>query len=369
MPVIFRRACQSVLVLLTLVSVLAPNLSSAQTSEEPIKVTTARRLSGCFRTCCMTCLEWSGDRPRTAFGIKLEQPTSPAMDANGKPLALIVDESRPLVIFVHGWNASAEDEDSLLKPARDLKMDWGAFRYPFNQPIADSAAFLSSELKRVGREQPHRRITLLAFSMGGLVCREALENAKLDPGNVDQLLMVATPSHGTSCARLGHGLEVVKQLVVRSDRYATCADGCYACLQDGMGEALGDMAPESEFLKRLNARPRNPRVNYSIFLGLGGKFSDTQMQVVHLAAHAAKQVRLVKFVATKVEAVVTETNDSLPQSDGIVNVESGRLDGVTDVVLANFDHCSIIDRVEDPATQAVYAGIAKRLQRKPGKKE
>src|SRR4051812_31525323 len=111
--------------LTALVLAIAPSRAWSQTVEEPIKDTTARQVSRCIRSCCMTCLEWSADRPHTEFGIKLQQP---AQQPGAAATTISVDATTPLVIFVHGWNASAEDEDSLLKPAQDLKMDCGTFR-------------------------------------------------------------------------------------------------------------------------------------------------------------------------------------------------------------------------------------------------
>src|SRR5262249_39105683 len=134
----------------------------------------------------------------------------------------------------------------------------GALRYSSDQSISDSAALLSQELRRLAHEQPDRKITLLTHSMGGLVARGAIENAALDPGNVSQLIMIAPPTHGTSCAYLSLPAELLGH--TSSGRDHSLAHLVLTGIENSLSEARNDLKPDSAYLECLNRRSRNPRV-------------------------------------------------------------------------------------------------------------
>lgn len=71
---------------------------------------------------------------------------------------------------------------------------------PLAADIDVLARALAREITDFHRAQGNVPITVLAHSMGGLLCRAALRD--LDPRWVRRLVTIATPHHGTSIARL-----------------------------------------------------------------------------------------------------------------------------------------------------------------------
>ena len=100
------------------------------------------------------------------------------------------------------------------------------------------------------------------------LARAVAENPALDPGNVTRLLMVATPNQGSRMAEYTVGADLWEFLVRRRDGSLT--KRLYASVEDGLGEAAEDLQPDSDFLRTLNARKRNPKIQYTLFLGTGG---------------------------------------------------------------------------------------------------
>src|SRR5262245_51121063 len=215
-----------------------------------------------FRTVAMQWLNRSGDRPTTKFGIALD------------PSAQQAPADRQLVVLVHGFNSSPEHLLGLSAAIREAGYACGTLRYPNDQPIEDSAKLLSAELRRLAGDYSGRKVVLITHSMGGLVAREAIENPALDPGNVSQLLMIAPPSHGTSCAYLACRADMLEHRTPETHNLLDCL---YASIEDGLGEARHELKPNSHFLEELNRRSRNPKVHYTVFLGTGTAFTRDQL--------------------------------------------------------------------------------------------
>ncbi len=309
------------------------------------------------RTVAMQWLNRSGARPVTKFGITLDDNAKPA-----KNDAVAIAAEKPLVILVHGFNSSPERNAALVEPIRHAGHACGAFRYPNDQPIADSAALLARELAQIAKNQPQRKVTLVAYSMGGLVAREAIENKSLDPGNVAQLIMVGPPSHGSSCARIACSGDLWEHGC--NTQHGTL-DCLYACLEDGLGEARHDLKPGSAFLTQLNERPRNAAVRYTVFLGTGGKLSPEQLEQLQTTLErSARANSLVKLLQPALQRTIVDLNDAACEGDGIVSVARGRLDGVNDTVLLGFNHWNVIDCPEQPAVKKLHAEILARLAKK-----
>src|SRR5262249_34274874 len=147
----------------------------------------------------------------------------------------------------------------------------GALRYSSDRSIGDSAALLSQELLHLAHEQPARKIALLTHSMGGLVARAAIEDAALDPGNVSQLIMIAPPTHGTSCAYLALPAELLGHSA--GSRDCSLAHLILTGIENSLSEARDDLKPDSAYLQALNNHPRNPNVRYTVLLGTGTMFT------------------------------------------------------------------------------------------------
>jgi len=305
-------------------------------------------LRGIFRGAVMNWLDSSGNRTKTKFGIDLDEKS------------LAAPAEKPLVIVIHGYNSSPQRMTVFSDLVRAAGYPYGTFCYPNDQAIVDSAALLSSELKKLAARFPTRRIALLTHSMGGLVARATIENSETDPGNVSQLIMIAPPSHGTTWAYLSYSADLWE--CTRGDR--CLMDRVYGTLEDGMGEARYDLQPTSAFLKTLNDRPRNPKVCYSIFLGTGTTFSRASFE------HAQKVVdrccesdRFLGIIKPALDSAMCDLEDAVDIGDGVVSVARGKLDGVDDTTLLGFDHWNVVREPDSDAVKSLHGEILARLAR------
>jgi pimeloyl-ACP methyl ester carboxylesterase len=287
-------------------------------------------------------------RPRQ-FGLKLE--------AGWHKAAL----DKPLVLVVPGFQANRDSTDALASAFRKEHFLAGAFHFPNGQAIEDSAQLLARELRRLAREQPERRVRLVAFSMGGLLARRVIEDPDLDPGNVGRLIMVATPNHGSKLACFGFGLELWEHLVESKERNP--CQKFYQSIEDGLSEAAEDLQPDSVFLHKLNARPRNSKVRYSLLLGTGGKVPEAALQKLRrCCAAAAATNRLVRLFGPRLKDML-DLDEVLPgKGDGVVAVARGKLAGVNDMVLLDFDHLGIGTEPKTAAERRLRQEIVQRLK-------
>ena len=269
---------------------------------------------------------------------------------------------RPLVVLIHGIDSTPERVGHILGAIREDGLLCATFRYPNDQPIADSAQLLSRELGNVAAKQPGRRVILLTHSMGGLVAREAVENPDLDPGNVERLLLVAPPSRGSVLAHFAFGLEVWEHTVRERQRRA--AERLFSAIEDGLGEALEDLEPGSPFLKRLNGRPRNPRVRYSIFLGTAAPLEKENLESLRRSLRAAgERNRFVRLFGGKLDGHLSDLEEVLRgKGDGAVAVKRGRLEGVEDVVVLPFDHQALTCAPRTTGEKSLREAILQRLR-------
>ena len=89
--------------------------------------------------------------------------------------------------------------------------------------------------------------------MGSLVARACIEDPLYDPGNVERLIMIAPPTHGTLIAHFAVGTDVWEHWLSRRDGgpWRRTRDS----IVDGLGEAADDLCPNSDFLARAERPP------------------------------------------------------------------------------------------------------------------
>jgi pimeloyl-ACP methyl ester carboxylesterase len=281
-----------------------------------------------------------------AFGLKLDEDRSTA-------------PGRPLVVLIHGYNATPDSLSTLHRRLRDDGWVCGVMSYPDDGPIDESAALLAEELGEFGRDHPDRNVAIVAHSMGGLVARAVIENPDLDPGNVRQLIMVGTPNQGSMLAHLPGGFDCIDHL-----REGDSDNHLFArAAADGFNEAAPDMRPDSAFLRRLNARDRNPRVKYSLLLGKGGPLSAAELDEFRSVIETAiERNRVLQFVSPRIEAPLADLDELLEgKGDGAVAVKRGRLEGVEDTQLLSFSHLTITKRADEPDADELFDAIITRL--------
>jgi hypothetical protein len=294
---------------------------------------------------------WLRKRPSTKhYGLTLDR------DGDKAP----ADQN--LVVVVHGLDSGPKGVGTLLEAIREEGLPCATFRYPNDQPIADSAKLLAGELKQFAKDHPRRGVSLVTSSMGGLVARAVIEDPQLDPGNVRQLIMVAPPNHGSALARFGFGLDLWEHVTEAARKEETRL--FYSLVEDGLSEAAADLRPDSPFLQKLNARSRNPRVRYTILLGTAAPLRPAELMLLRESiAAAGERSRWVRFFGARAHAWLEDLDEVVEgKGDGAVSVERGRLEGVEDTVLLKFGHLPELTTRGDDDAGRLYEEVLKRLK-------
>jgi pimeloyl-ACP methyl ester carboxylesterase len=269
---------------------------------------------------------------------------------------------QPVIILVHGFNSSPDQNVGLLKPICEATLPCGTFAYPNDHLIVESAQLLSSELRRFAQCYPGRRIILVCHSMGSLVARLCLEDPLYDPGNVDRLIMIAPPNHGSMLAHFAVSTDLWEHWIARrrGGPWKRVRDS----IVDGLGEAADDLCPGSPFLTELNSRPLNPCVRYTILLGTGARINDAQLtwiresvcdSLAKVPGGGASADRLAELLNNIDELVEGK-------GDGVVAVKRGRLDGVSDTLVMPFGHIAVTGEPRDDVLRDVQREVLERLQ-------
>ena len=287
---------------------------------------------------------------KRAYGLQWETPVDAAAVAAGEA-----------IVVVHGYQSAPEKHSSLTEDLKTLGKPVASFRYPADQSIDDSARLLSAELRKLTAERPRQRLRIVGLSMGGLIARRAIEDPQLDPGNVRQLVMIATPNHGSQLAEFGFALEVWQFL--GDMRTRGVAQTFYETIEDGLGEAADDLCPESLLLRKLNARPRNPDVRYAVLLGTGGPMSGESLaEMRRRLSVAGEKNRFVRFFGTKLDQYLADCDEMVSgRGDGAVSVARGRLEGVEDIVTLDFNHSAISHAPRSEGERQLRAAIIERV--------
>ena len=233
-------------------------------------------------------------------------------------------------------------------------------RYPNDQPLPLSAQLLSDELKKLAREHPKRKLALLTHSMGGMVARQCVETAALNPGNIHRLIMVAPPNGGSRLADFTIGADLYEQLQSHRSS-AELHERFVDRLDDGLNEARHDLKPDSAYLEKMAGLQRNPDVRYAVLLGTKAPATRRQLDDLRDTLQSASdENRVVKLLRPKLDAWLADLDELVDgEGDGIVAVKRGRLAGVEDTVLIPFNHL-LTDPKSEGARQ-LQTAIGERL--------
>jgi pimeloyl-ACP methyl ester carboxylesterase len=234
----------------------------------------------------------------------------------------------PLIVLVHGLGGGADTWESMraafTKNAPELAI--AEFRYDSRQPIADSARQLSEKLAA----QAGIPIYLVAHSLGGLVARDCVEDPGLDPGNVRSLVLLGVPNGGARMAQLHAAFDLVELVASRPASMSTAAALAREAARRVLADARDDISPDSQLLKDLASRPRNPRVEYHAVAGTGAPLNSEATELIRLGAERAiAKLPESSPVSTKVRELVSDLTElERGSGDGIVATSRARLDGV-----------------------------------------
>ena len=265
------------------------------------------------------------------------------------------DSEKPIVVLIHGFNSSPTQNVALLELIQGAEFPCGNFAYPNDHSILSSAQLLSSELRRFRLQHPERRLVLVCHSMGGLVARACIEDSLYDPGNVERLIMIAPPTHGSLVAHFAVGTDLYEHWIARRSGgpWARVRDSVI----DGMGEAADELCPNSEFLLELNARPLNPRVRYTNLLGSGAPISEAE--VLWMRESVCERLARVPGVdgcALRLQVVLDDIDELVDgKGDGVVAIKRGRLDGVSDTLVMPFGHVAVTRAPRDESDDSIFA--------------
>jgi pimeloyl-ACP methyl ester carboxylesterase len=268
----------------------------------------------------------------------------------------------PLVVIVHGYNSTPARNAAVMEPVRAAGYPTAGFAYPNDWDIADSAALMSRQFKQFAKAHPDQKIALVTHSMGGLVARAVIENADLDPGDVTRLVMIAPPSHGTALAQFAVATDLWEHWIARHEGggWTRWRDS----IIDGLGEAADDLIPDSQFLTELNARPRNPHVHYTLFLGTGASVSQDEMDWMREAIKkTGGHFPGLRSGAGKLDTMLADMDELIDgKGDGVVALKRGRLAGVDDVVILPFGHLSCTGKPDREEVKQVQTELLARLK-------
>ena len=273
---------------------------------------------------------------RAQHGLKLVDAAGRRTDAAAAVLPARV------VVLVHGLDEPGRLWWTLIPHLGRAGYTVCELSYPNDQPILDSTEFLAKALETL-KQRGVQRVSLVAHSMGGLLCREVLTNEKWYGGrgtgaaalpDIDRLIMIGTPNQGAPMAQLRFAVELRDQIT-----RAFSGDGLlFGGFFDGAGEARVDLLPESTFLTALNARPHPEGVPLTI---IAGSLSPVDR---------AKIGRFKTQLPADMGATIDQLAAGLEQlsegvGDGVVSVESTRLPGVSDHVIVKGNHLTMIRSV------------------------
>jgi pimeloyl-ACP methyl ester carboxylesterase len=284
------------------------------------------------------------------YGLRLED------DGRGR------SANQPVVVLLHGFNATRATNGALLTPIRAADIPCGTFAYPNDHDIATSAQSLSSELRKFAKRYPGRPVMLIGHSMGGIVARACIENPSYDPGNVDRLIMIAPPNQGSLIAHFAVGTDLWEHWLAR--RSGGPWTRMRESIVDGLGEAADELCTESKFLKELNARPRHPRVRYSIILGTGAMMSEAQLAWIRESVREClAKLPAVDDDAARLDAIFSDIDELVEgKGDGVVAVKRGRLQGVSDTLVLPFGHLAVTGEAKNRSLESVHEAVLQRLR-------
>jgi triacylglycerol lipase len=113
-------------------------------------------------------------------------------------------QPKPIILFVHGWNANATTWNTMI--GRFKQDGWqsselSAFSYDFSKSNATTADLIRRKVDSIQTKNGGRPVTLISHSMGALSTRYYVRNLGGD-GKIAALITLGGTNHGTTTAQL-----------------------------------------------------------------------------------------------------------------------------------------------------------------------
>ncbi|MCF7989486.1 MAG: alpha/beta hydrolase [Thiohalocapsa sp.] len=258
--------------------------------------------------------------------------------------------SNPRVLLIHGLDEPGVIWDDFAPAAAAAGFEVWELRYPNDQGLDRSAAYLASQWDRLPDD---RGVVLVGHSMGGLVAREFVGRWRHPVGRPPEVggaplagvIMAGTPNQGSEWARLRIWLELREHFEDALHRRFSL----FAGLRDGLGEAKIDLRPGSEFLQTLNARPWPEAVPRFI---IGARLAEPPAGLSEGLDAAAAEVGS-EALRERLHAWFEQLGEHI--GDGAVSVASLRLEGAPEPLLVDGSHRTMLRRLfaDDPPPAAI----------------
>ncbi|MDP1563040.1 MAG: hypothetical protein Q8M16_16805 [Pirellulaceae bacterium] len=274
-----------------------------------------------------------------------------------------------VVIVLHGIHSTPTAGQAVaLQLHETTKLPMLQFLYPNDAPVMESAEKLNQQLDKILGEFPDTQISLVGYSLGCLVARGALEwpTGSSEPirKNVDQLILVCPPNHGSALweyAPLLEGAEIWQRMA-NHEAIGRPLQRVVRTITDGLNEASADLDPNSPWMLELNRQPRPAHVRYSILAGDRGPIRPVAGMLMQVGLKQLEENVEFGPLAKRLADVTRMPELRQGRGDGVVKLQATKLDGVDDWELLPISHLDWGQVKTDPGRMLVDA-ITKRLVR------
>ena len=271
-------------------------------------------------------------------------------------------EKLPLVLCLHGLQSQPNVFDDLREHLRGQGYATAAVSYDYHQSIPDSAEQISLIAEQLLGETT-TPVAVIGHSMGGLVAREWTENETLRSNRIVSLITVGTPHSGSNWASLPPLLDLF------TGGNFDAQDLMDVILHQPSSPGLRDLVPGSEFLQRLNARPRRANVAYTNVIGTGSPVDDqTALGIRDTLRQLDQDGSLVRLIRPRI-APLLDSFDELARGrgDGVVSVKHATIEGVKNTIQVDISHFEMIREIEGRNDQPVWKAIVESLSQTTAK--
>jgi pimeloyl-ACP methyl ester carboxylesterase len=281
---------------------------------------------------------------------KVEKAKADQRKIYGLKLPEGYDPAKPLVVLIHGVDSGPGMWWSMAEQLKGAGYQAGYFNYASDAPVQGAVDSLCAEMEAFGAKFPKASVDFVAHSMGGLVARGYLEGPRyIHP--VEKFIAIAPPNHGSCWAMCRSMLEINEQYWL----WKTNKDWSPIwAFTDGNGEAGDDLKPGSKFIQDLNSRPRRDGVRYTIVAGNHNTVARMGASAIHAVGGIVPEKDWwgVRNLRSGIDRAEGKLDRQEGEGDGVVDVESARLEGVKDIVILHADHAALAMSVKGRPPEA-----------------